>query len=53
MIYFLKKQNGMKIPILILDQDGKSLKIQTLEGHVRWMYYNEFIFINFNTLMLV
>ena len=53
MIYFLKKHDGTKIPILILDYDHKSLKIQTLEGHIRWIKHDEFIFVNFNTLMLV
>ena len=43
MMYFLVRPDGKKIPIIILAQDGKSLKISNFDGIERWIPYTEFV----------
>ena len=52
MLYFLMKRDGTKIPVFVLDQDGKSLKIANMQGDTRWIKYSEFMIVNFNILKL-
>lgn len=43
MIYFLVRHDGQKVPVIVVAQDEKSLKISNVEGDERWIRYTDFV----------
>lgn len=42
-MYFLVREDGLQVPIIVIEQDSSSVKISNLSGDVRWLRYTDFI----------
>ena len=52
MIYFLLKPDGTNVPVLVTDQDEKSIKVTNIDGFSRWIRYSDFIITGLNVITL-